>query len=67
MQSEYRVDKIELKDIEFASMPEGIDSVALGVALSREVKANLPTSPPGYETELDAAHAAGEVTAGRSH
>jgi phosphomethylpyrimidine synthase len=62
MQSEYRVDKMELKELEQAaastSVPESIDSVALGTALSREVKSNLPTSPPGYETEVECHHSA---------
>jgi len=58
MQSEYRVDKIDLKDMKGACAAESIDSVALGTALSREILSNLPTSPEGSGVARDTAGAA---------
>jgi hypothetical protein len=65
MQSEYRVDRLDVLDVERAFGPEEIDSVALGVALSEEVRSGLPIEPPGYETRLHAVETMGEVPAGR--
>jgi len=54
MQSEYRVDQIDISSMKEAFGNEPIDSVACGVALSRQVRSSLPAPPPGYETRLDA-------------
>jgi phosphomethylpyrimidine synthase len=68
MQSEYRVDRIEAKDLEFSSAAgtESIDSVALGTALARHVRESLPTTPPGYETDPEAVRVDGRLAAGRT-
>jgi phosphomethylpyrimidine synthase len=50
MQSEYRIEAVDLKEIEGAFAEERIDSVALGEALSRKVRADAPLEPPGLET-----------------
>ncbi len=66
MQSQYRVDRIELKDLDGVSGREEIDSVAAGSELSRRVRARLPLEAPVFET--DAAPAPGlEAAAGRPH
>ena len=49
MQSEYRVEQIDLKDVEQACANESIDSVKLGTELSDHVRGTQPTEPPGYE------------------
>lgn len=65
MQSEYRLDKVELTDLELASASEAIDSVTLGTRLSRDVRASLKTAPAGGGTRFEVTRAAGEVAAGR--
>ncbi len=61
MQSEYRVEQVDLNGIQHEFGAEPIDSVELGEALAREIRANLPTEPPGYETQLHSASPAGQV------
>lgn len=71
MQSEYRVDKVDLSELNDAGGDEPIDSVALGTALSRQILSHLPTSPEGSLPAHDPAGAAGSgidraATAGTS-
>jgi len=46
MQSEYRVDKIDISQVESLSDIEPIDSVNLGIALAERVRSTLPLEPP---------------------
>ncbi|MGH9866583.1 MAG: phosphomethylpyrimidine synthase ThiC [Candidatus Polarisedimenticolia bacterium] len=45
MQSEYRVEQLDARDLDSISGEEGIDSVALGTELSRTVRGSLPLDP----------------------
>ena len=68
MQTDYRFDTIDLSQIKPSLVEQNIDSVNLGRSLSEEVRRNLPTEPPGYETRTgDSPATASTVGAGRSH
>ncbi len=65
MQSQYRIESVDVKEIAGEFAVEGIDSVALGEALSRHVLANAPVDPHGMQTgarpELSVEEVAGTI------
>jgi phosphomethylpyrimidine synthase len=76
MQSEYRVDSLDVKELERGADVEAIDSVGLGIALSQEVRSTLRHEPEedeapgraeGAGPSPAASRAAGGVEAVPSH
>jgi phosphomethylpyrimidine synthase len=49
MQSEYRIESVDVKEMENEFAVEAIDSVELGESLSRKVRASAPVDPHGSE------------------